>query len=85
MAYSTPITGTMADATRAITLMPPMITTASNTASTAPLAAGGMAKDSSSPDAKLLLCGMLPEPKVLITVATAKNTASHFMFRPRSM
>ena len=33
----------------------------------------------------LLLWGMFPEPSVLNTVATAKNTASHFMFRPRSM
>ena len=31
----------------------------------------------------LLLCGMLPEPMVLSTVAAAKNTASHLKFRRR--
>ena len=32
-----------------------------------------------------LLCGKLPVPNELITVAMAKATASHFMFRRRSI
>ena len=75
----------MAEATRAMVLMPPMMTRKSSTASTSPLAHCGMSNEALRPLARLALCGMLPEPSVLSTVATANSTASHFMFSPRSM
>ena len=80
-----PISGTMLAATMAMRRMPPMITAPSRTDSTSPDAQVGIPKEASRPDAMLFDCGRLPEPKELIIRATAKNTASHFMFRPRSM
>ena len=67
----------MVEATRAIHLIPPMMTRNSTVASTAPLTQVGMPNEALRPDAMLLLCGMLPEPSVLRIVAIAKNTASH--------
>ena len=75
----------MAEVTRAIRRMPPRMTRPSRHANSAPVIQVGMPKDELRPAAMLLLCGMLPEPRVLKIVATAKNTASHFMFRARSI
>ena len=74
--------GTMAAATRAIHLMPPMITRPSRIASAPPLSQCGMPKERSRPLAKLSAWGMLPEPRVLTTVATANSTASHLKLMP---
>ena len=79
------MTGMMTDATRATHVMPPRITKPSSSANSPPLTEGGTPNDVSRPDTRLLLCGMLPEPTALISVAAAKNAASHFMRRPRSM
>ena len=62
-----------------------MITSPSNVARTAPDIQVGMPKDASRPAAMLLLCGRLPEPKELITSATAKNIANQRIFSPCSM
>ena len=75
----------MAAATKAMRRMPPTMTKPSRVASAKPDSQVGTPNDASRPVAMLLLCGRLPVPKALNTVATAKNTASHFRFRPRSM
>ena len=68
------MTGTIRDVTAAMRRMPPMITSAISAASTSPLTQVGMLKEASSPDARLLLCGKLPEPKELTTVAMDRLT-----------
>ena len=62
-----------------------MITSPSRIESSRPLVQVGMPNEACKPDAMLLLCGRLPLPNELMTIAAAKNTASHFMLRPRSM
>ena len=83
--YKIPMTGTTLEVTAAMRLIPPIITKPNNAARTNPVIHIGRPKELSIPDAKLLDCGRFPEPIELITVATAKNIASHFIFKPCSM
>ena len=77
--------GTIVAATFAIRVMPPIITRANNTDSTLAVTIGSRANVLSRPAAILLICGRLPVPNELNTVAIANRIANHFALRPFSM
>jgi hypothetical protein len=83
--YIKAIIGTILEVTAAILVIPPNITKAKKTPSTLPIISGSKPNVASILVAILLLCGRLPVPNELITVAMAKATANHFMFKRLSI
>ena len=79
------ITGTMAEDTREMLLMPPRITRAVNTVSTTPVIQESIWKLAWMDCATELDCTELPIPKEASVPNRANSSAIHFMFRPRSM
>ena len=80
--YIKAMVGTIAAATVAIRVIPPMITKVRSTDKTLAVIRGSREKVLSSPAAILFIWGRLP---VLNTVAMAKMTANHLAFSPFSM